>query len=180
MDKSTFRQKARAQLRAIPAGRRRILDRRINRILLQIVQQIRARTVMLYVPLAEEANVLPLIHTLRRRGIEVLVPFMEGESFRLVQYRLPLEMKQFGVREPRFSRKKRNKQIDIAIVPIVGTDRTLRRIGFGRGMYDRFFAREGSRIGRIVFVQRIVQQYPGVITDEWDIAADAVVAGACA
>ncbi len=132
---------------------------------------------MLYVPLPDEADVLPLIHTLRRRGVEVLVPFMEGESFRLVQYRLPLEIKQFGVREPRFSRKKRNKHIDIAIVPIVGTDRSMRRVGFGRGMYDRFFAREGSRIGRTIFVQRILQYSPEIITDDWDVAADGILVG---
>ena len=29
--------------------------------------------------------------------------------------------------------------IDIAIVPAVGVDGNLQRIGFGKGMYDRFF-----------------------------------------
>ena len=109
MDKSTFRQKALSRLQKIPAGRRRWLDHRIRHALLEETVRTGARTVMLYVPLPDEADVLPLIHTLRRRGVEVLVPFMEGESFRLVQYRLPLEIKQFGVREPRFSRKKRRR-----------------------------------------------------------------------
>jgi 5-formyltetrahydrofolate cyclo-ligase len=124
-----------------------------------------------------EVNVMPLIGTSRRRGIEVLVPFMEGESFRLVQYRLPLRTKRFGVREPIFSRKYRKKRIDIAIVPIVGTDSMSRRIGFGKGMYDRFFAREGQRIAHVIFVQRAEQRSSNVITDVWDVRADEILTG---
>jgi len=105
------------------------------------------------------------------------VPFMEGESFRLVQYRLPLRTKQYGVREPNFSRKYRKKQIDMAIVPIVGTDKTFRRIGFGKGMYDRFFAREGTHIAHTIFVQRVWQYSPVPLTDVWDVQADEILVG---
>jgi len=106
-----------------------------------------------------------------------LVPFMEGESFRLVQYRLPLRTKQYGVREPKFSRKYRKKRIDIAIIPILGTDATLRRVGFGKGMYDRFFAREGEGIAYRIFIQRTAQISTHVITDAWDIRGDEILTG---
>lgn len=177
MDKKTFRQQALARLRNIPPGQARQLDRRVNHALLRRIMQQHARTVMLYVPLGGEVNVMPLIAQLRRRGVVVLVPFMEGESFRLVQYRLPLRTRRFGVREPKFSRKHRKRRIDMAVVPIVGTDMTLRRVGFGRGMYDRFFAQESDRIAHVVFVQRIGQYSPTVITDAWDVRADEIVTG---
>jgi len=177
MDKKTFRRQALANLKRITPREARQYDRRINHMLLAWIEHYRARTVMLYVPLKIEPNVLPLIATLRRRGITVLVPFMEGESFRLVQYRLPLRIRQYGVREPKFSRKYRKKQIDIAIVPIVGTDPAMRRIGFGKGMYDRFFARRTYRISRVIFVQRSGQFCSEVITDKWDISADELVVG---
>jgi len=177
MDKNTFRQQALQRLRRIPAGRARQYDWQVNRVLLDRIIQSKAHTVMLYVPLGIEVDVMPLIATLRRRGVEVLVPFMEGESFRLVQYRLPLRKRQYGVREPKFSRKYRKKRIDIAIVPIVGSDATLRRVGFGKGMYDRFFAREGHRVMQTIFVQRVGQFSPAVMTDEWDVQADEIVVG---
>jgi 5-formyltetrahydrofolate cyclo-ligase len=177
MDKKAFRQYALKNLRAIPRQQARYMDYRVNRLLLDRIKQQGARSVMLYIPLDIEVDVMPLIGTLRRRGIEVLVPFMEGESFRLVQYRLPLRTKRFGVREPIFSRKYRKKRIDIAVVPIVGTDPTLRRVGFGKGMYDRFFTREGYRIADVIFVQRTEQYTPCVITDAWDVQADEILTG---
>ncbi len=177
MDKNTFRSHALRQLRAASGSRARYGDRRIARRVLARIDQHHARSVLLYLPMKIEVNLLPLIHTLRRRNIIVWVPFMQGESFRLVQYRLPLQITQYGVREPKFSRKYRKKRIDIAIVPIIGTDPTLRRIGFGKGMYDRFFAREGAQIAYTVFVQRIAQVSPDIVTDRWDVQADELIAG---
>jgi len=177
MDKKTFRRDALRRLRSLSSRQARLADRYILSQLLKRIEEHRARTVMIYVPLTGEVDVMPLIRTLRQRRIEVLVPFMEGESFRLVQYRLPLHKKQYGVREPKFSRKYQKKRIDIAIVPIVGTDKTLRRIGFGKGMYDRFFSREGDRIAHVIFVQRIGQHSSAVITDRWDVRADEIIAG---
>ena len=177
MDKKTFRTHALKQLRSLSPAQARYCDRKVRRRLLERIADEKAQTVMLYLPLPGEVDVLPLIGALRRRGVTVLVPFMEGESFRLVQYRLPLRTKQYGVREPNISKKYRNKRIDIAIVPIVGTDRTLRRVGFGRGMYDRFFAREHGWIGRTIFVQRALQWSPDVVTDAWDVRADEIIVG---
>ena len=177
MDKQTFRTHALKQLRSLSSAQARHCDRKVRQRLLERISDEKAKRVMLYIPLPGEVDVLPLIGALRRRGITVLVPFMEGESFRLVQYRLPLRTKQYGVREPNISKKYRNKRIDIAIVPIVGTDRTLRRVGFGRGMYDRFFAREHGRIGRTIFVQRALQWSPDVVTDAWDVRADEIIVG---
>jgi len=119
--------------------------------------------------------VMPLIRRLRREGIVVLVPFMEGESFRLVKYRLPLQTKKYGVKEPKFSKQYRKKMIAFAIVPIVGTDRSLRRIGFGKGMYDRFFASYNKEIEEIVFIQRILCQSRVSITDDYDVGADRII-----
>ncbi len=130
---------------------------------------------MLYIPLRMEVDVMPLIRKLRREGILVLVPFMEGESFRLVKYRLPLQTKKYGVKEPKFSKQYRRKMIEFAIVPIVGTDRTLRRVGFGKGMYDRFFARYKQDIKEIVFTQRVLCQSKALITDDYDVGADRVI-----
>ncbi len=175
MDKSQFRTLAARKLRSIPRARARLYDKKVNALLERRVAEINPKSVMLYIPMEMEVNVMPLIMSLRRRRVPVYVPFMEGESFRLVQYRLPLKTKKYGVKEPIFSKKYRTRMIDIAIVPIVATDASWRRIGFGKGMYDRFFAKEQARIGYTIFVQRQLLQSKNIITDHWDIRADEVI-----
>ncbi len=110
------------------------------------IVQSNAKNVMLYLPLKNEVNLYSLILRLRKEKKALYVPFMEGASFRLVKYRLPLKKKQFGIKEPNDSKQFRIKNIDLAIVPMVGTDETHRRVGFGKGMYDRFFEKQSKNI----------------------------------
>jgi 5-formyltetrahydrofolate cyclo-ligase len=139
--------------------------------LYEVISAMQARTIMLYVPLATEVDLSPLIKQLRREKRRLYVPFMEGKSFRLVKYRYPLEKKRFGIKEPKDSKQYRNRKIDIAVVPIVGIDHTHRRVGFGKGMYDRFFARLPHR-PFTVFVQLAKCYTKETITDDYDVMAD--------
>ncbi len=175
MTKQSFRKKSLQRLRALPWQKHYLADKRINGMLYRMIKAGGVKCVMLYIPLGMEVDVMPLIRRLRKEGILVLVPFMEGESFRLVKYRLPLQTKKYGVKEPKFSKQYRKKMIEFAIVPIVGTDRTLRRVGFGKGMYDRFFARYKQDIKEIVFTQRVLCQSKVTITDDYDVGADRII-----
>jgi len=169
--KKRFRKRALACLRRSAAICRYSHDNFIQRRLLDYILERKARKVMLYLPMRTEADISPVIKKLRGMGIEVYVPFMVGESFLLVKYRLPLQKKQFGIYEPKFSKQYRKRKIDLSIVPIVGTDPTLRRIGFGRGMYDRFFAKL-SYTPVIIFVQIEECLIKKSICDSYDIQAD--------
>jgi 5-formyltetrahydrofolate cyclo-ligase len=150
-------------------------DRRVVKKLYTLIQQEHAASIMLYLPLGTEVNVYPLIKRLRKEGKKLYVPFMEGKSFRLVKYRYPLRTKRFGIKEPGFSRQYRNKQIDLAIVPIVGMDAAHRRVGFGKGMYDRFFEKESENIKKTVFVARTLCYSKEHVTDDYDVRADMVI-----
>jgi 5-formyltetrahydrofolate cyclo-ligase len=143
--------------------------------LYHLIASSKAQKIMLYLPLKTEVNLYPLIKQLRREKRELYVPFMEGKSFRLVKYRYPLEKKRFGIKEPKDSKQYRIKRLDIAIVPIVGMDVTQRRVGFGKGMYDRFFEKEIKNINKIVFVARTLCYCKENITDHYDISADSIV-----
>ncbi len=175
MKKQAFRKASLARLRSLSRQKRYLGDKRVNKALYRLIKAQAARSVMLYVPLELEVNILPLIRKLRREGISVWVPFMEGESFRLVKYRLPLETKKYGVKEPKFSKQYRRRVIECAIVPIVGTDRSFRRIGFGKGMYDRFFAKHKKEMGQVIFAQRVLCWSSALITNDYDVKADAIV-----
>jgi len=174
MNKQKFRKDAIAKLKHIKMHSYK-RDRYIIDILYRYIKKIDARYIMLYVPLDIEVDIMPLIRQLRIDKRVLFVPFMEGESFRLVKYRLPLVTKQFGIKEPKYSKQKRRRSIDLSIVPIVGTDATLRRIGFGKGMYDRFFENEKKNIKNTIFISRILSISNQVITDHYDVEADMII-----
>ena len=150
-------------------------DKYILKRLYRMIKDEKADTVMLYLPIKTEVNLYPLIKQLRKEKRVLYVPFMEGASFRLVKYRLPLYQKQFGIKEPKDSKQAKRKQIDIAIVPIVGTDATCRRVGFGKGMYDRFFEKNHKNIKKVVFVARELCCTKEVVTDHYDVRADVII-----
>jgi len=54
-------------------------------------------------------------------------------------------------------------------------DLTRRRVGFGKGMYDRFFEKEIKNINRTVFVARELCYSQAILTNHYDIKADIVV-----
>jgi 5-formyltetrahydrofolate cyclo-ligase len=150
-------------------------DKKVLERLRRVIETENARTIMLYLPLSTEVDLYPLIRRLRREGRRLYVPFMEGASFRLVKYRYPLRTKRFGIKEPGGSRQYRNRQIDLAVVPIVGMDATYRRVGFGKGMYDRFFEKEIKNIKKVVFVARELCYSQEIVTDHYDVKADMVI-----
>ena len=127
--------------------------------------------IMLFIPLKNEVNIAPLIKLLREKGYNLLVPYMEGDSFRLVKYRLPLMKKKFNIKEPKLS-KRRVKKIDLAIVPILGIDKYFKRIGYGKGMYDRFYSREGHKIQCSIFLERDIYLSSKTLANSYDIEAD--------
>ncbi len=177
MGKETFRKQALQRLRCRAGIRGYRQDKRAVEALKRFLSRINVRSVLLYIPLPIEVDVRPLIAWLRRRGVAVYVPFMEGESFRLVKYRLPLRRRRFGIYEPKHSKQHRKKKIDIAIVPVVGIDSTGRRIGFGKGMYDRFFGRERHNIQQTIFVQKELCRSPVPVTDDYDVKGDFLITG---
>ena len=150
-------------------------DKKILEALYRYIDQSNAKNIMLYIPLKMEVKLYPLIKRLRKEKRTHYVPFMEGTSFRLVKYRLPLKKKKFGIQEPNDSKQYRIKHIDLAIVPIVGVDATHRRVGFGKGMYDRFFEKQSQNIKQTIFVARELCYSKEIVTDDHDVKADMIV-----
>ncbi len=148
-------------------------DKDICSRILELILLYKPKTVLAYIPLDIEVDILPLINKLKKDKIcEVYVPFMVDKTFKAVKYRLPLKKKQFGIKEPNNSTLKAT--IDLAIVPIVGTDNTNRRVGFGRGMYDRYFENLAIQPTKI-FTQRVLCKSKNTVTSSHDIKADFII-----
>jgi len=172
MDKKTFRKICIERAKCKRNVHTYKLDKLINSRLYDYINKKKINVIMLYIPLKIEVNISSLIKKLRKDKKIILVPFMEGESFSLVKCRLPLKIKQFGVKEPK-NTNKYNKKIDLAIVPIIGTDDTMRRVGFGKGFYDRFFEKNHKNINEILFVGREYCVSSEIITDDYDVKGNA-------
>ncbi|AWI34737.1 5-formyltetrahydrofolate cyclo-ligase [Helicobacter apodemus] len=182
--KSEFRKYCKISLEKLSKAQNKIfLDSKLQRnlliILSQEIQHLRKKTkrplkILLYYPLAIEFNGKKVLKTLRKqKNIEIFLPFMGDISFKIVKFRLPLHREKFGVLQPSNSYRKINL-IDIAIIPVIGIDNQFKRIGFGKGMYDRFFNTQ-KKIPRILFICRGIFYSSLNITQYHDIKGNSLI-----
>jgi 5-formyltetrahydrofolate cyclo-ligase len=116
-----------------------------------------------------------LINVLRKNGkYKVFVPYMVGNSLKIVPFRLPLKVRKYNIKEPKFSNLSYNIKLDLAIVPIIGTDDSFRRIGFGFGFYDRFFSSLKYK-PKILFTQLCLCKATDILTQNHDIKANYII-----
>lgn len=138
----------------------------------EILKKVKFRTILLYLPLLHEVNFYKIFPKLRKKG-NLLVPFMQGVSFKVVKYRLPIFKKNFSISEPNNSLLNFSN-IDVMIVPVIGVDGALRRIGFGKGMYDRYFNLLKTK-PLVIFVQLEDCCTKHIVSESHDMQADIYV-----
>ncbi len=172
LTKTIFRQNCLDKIKNSPKHNRVYKNAKINFKLLKELKKFKNKKILFYTSLPFEANTAKSIKIMRRK-YDIFVPFMEGESFKMVPFRLPLKKKKFGIYEAGNSLRK-IKKIDVAIVPVVGVDGNLQRVGFGKGMYDRFFAKLKKR-PYTIFMQSEFCYTKEFICDDYDITCDLII-----
>ncbi len=169
MDKKSFRKKCLRKLHKKKGLNKKIADQKIADELKKLIKSLKPRSILFYLPLKIEVD-LRSIMNLYRKKYKIFVPFIVKESFKMVKYRLPLTQNAYGIFEPPKSRQ-RIDEVDMIIVPVVGVDGAFKRVGFGKGMYDRYFQKLKNR-PVVVFVQRVKCVTNEIVTDRYDISAD--------
>jgi 5-formyltetrahydrofolate cyclo-ligase len=114
-----------------------------------------ARWVFVYLAMAGEVETAPIVDRAYREGRQVAVPRIEGEQIIFYRYEgrtRELIPNQFGILEPDplwipVDPLALDQGPLLVLCPGLGFDRSLRRIGRGKGYYDRFLAR--LRTGRL-------------------------------
>jgi len=167
--KDIFREKSKSKLKYYMKNGRIKRDKFVVKKLEKLIKTYNYKNILLYIPLLSEVDTMLLIRRIRAK-VNIYVPFMEGVSFKMVKFRKPLFRKKFNIREPKNSYA-RVPKIDLAIVPVLGVDGAFQRIGFGKGMYDRFFESLQSS-PQIVFVQLGECFTEELICESHDIRAD--------
>lgn len=91
------------------------------------------------------------------------------------------EANRWGIREPRLvlSACISPAMLDLVLMPLVGFDREGRRLGMGKGFYDRAFAQRqsGRKKPMLIGVGHCCQEVaPGEIVEApWDVRLDQLV-----
>ena len=125
-----------------------------------------AKTILFYAPLPNELNIWPLVaDALDAKKIVVLPQFNPRTNHyigcQITHLENDLAPGQFGIREPKSHCSEiLLNRLDLALVPGVGFDLMGRRLGRGKGFYDRLLAQiPGSKCG-IGFDEQIVEAIP--------------------
>ena len=130
-------------------------------------------SILFFLPLSFEVNIISLIKKYKQKT-RCFVPFVKEISFKMVPYRYPFHKSRFGTKQSSNSLFYK-KQISVAIVPILAIDKKGRRIGFGKGMYDRFFNQKKYKNTFIIFIQLKNIFINDVITQGYDLNCDALI-----
>lgn len=168
--KSSFRSRAREILQKSAKGDNYSKNKVFEKNILSLIKLLRVKNILLFLPLKTEPNVSGAIKRVRVFKKRVYVPFIEDINFKIVKYRLPVKTGAYEILTCNNSYEY-IKKIDLAIVPVVGIDSRFRRVGFGKGMYDRFFASYKQK-PIVVFVQRVPIVSKKEIGESHDLIGD--------
>lgn len=95
-----------------------------------------AKTVGLYFPLRKEINLMSLLFAFKDK--EFYLPITENNELGFVKYELydSLKYTDYKTKEP-YGMAVDINEIDLIIVPCVATSQDGKRVGYGKGFYDR-------------------------------------------
>lgn len=133
-----------------------------------------SRILYFYYPLRTEVNLLSLAQQMLEQGKTVAFPKTAGThmDFYQVSSLLAFQTGAFGIMEP-LEEKPLMEKKPLVLVPGLGFDGRGRRIGYGKGFYDRYFQRflECRKIG-IAYDCQMVEELPA---DNYDVSMEMVV-----
>lgn len=143
----------------------------------------KAQSVALYLSSRSEMGTHPLLQMAWRDGktcyVPVLHPWQAGRMV-FVRYQRGQRVyrNRWGIREPALSNQLiKAPQLDLVLVPLVAFDSDGRRLGMGKGFYDRAFEfkRHGAHKPVLVGLAHDQQRISGSLpTTSWDVDLDMV------
>jgi 5-formyltetrahydrofolate cyclo-ligase len=174
--KTVLREQKKAIRADIPAGQRREMSEKITEFLLDMLLDY--DTVLVYVSKEPEVNTFSLISHLLERGTRVVVPIIQRHDhslrFSFLNDLSCLKLSTFNVPEPIGNEIPADpKEIQVAVIPLIGFDEHGNRLGYGAGYYDRFLEKY-PRLMKIG-IGFACQETETVPTNRFDITMDYIV-----
>jgi 5-formyltetrahydrofolate cyclo-ligase len=141
----------------------------------ELIQKIQTvQCVGSYCSLGSEPDVSAVNHMIQAQKIALALPRVDGRGSVMTFHSWAdgetLEKAEFGFSQPLATAA--IVEPDLLLVPMVGFDRKMGRIGQGAGHYDRYFERHPGTIK--IGIGWSVQEVDQIAVDPWDIAMDAI------
>lgn len=161
-----------ASLQSIAEDSRRLCERFRDESLWQS-----ARCLLFFCPMPQEPDIQPLMAVAFSRGAEVAVPRFDvtRKDYDVCLISSPDDLRtgQFGILEPRPDCAAISlNRLDFAFVPGLAFDHVGRRLGRGKGFFDRLLARiEGHKCG-VAFDWQVMAAVP---VEPHDIRVDSLL-----
>ena len=161
--KRAVRREKIALRRAMSAELRSRADEAINRRLLEIVRTEQPSGLVAYVSDGTEPDLAPVLQYALQAGIPLCLPrFEQDGSYSIVMVRsLDFPVSHWGIPEPSADAPAAPPELlaeALWLVPGVAFDPACRRLGRGKGVYDRLLARgTGKTIGIFYELQRCAE-----------------------
>ena len=139
-----------------------------------------AEVILFYLSFDGEVDTYSMIKDSLKMGKTIVVPFIEKRNKDLIPSRIKglssrdLKEGPYGIKQPTRLDSIDIERIDLAIIPGVAFDRKGRRLGRGKGYYDRFLKRlhpSAKKIG-LAFEFQIL---PDLTTSPHDFCLDKII-----
>ena len=175
MSKSQQRQIIRERVEMLTGSEKAAFSHRICQRLASQPELQGARVILSYLANEKEVNVDEFNQIMAQKGAVICYPVVRGED--MEAYYCPQEryvLNGFGIREPERSASilMDREAVDLVIVPCVGFDAKMNRLGHGKGYYDRYLA--GLMVPKLA-VAFEAQRLEQIETTDQDIRMNKVV-----
>ena len=175
--KHTLRRTMRARRRALPRHRRRTASHQLAYHLTRSAVFAHSREIACYLAVGGEMDLMPFMRIAWRHGKHVYLPCVDAQghmTFRRYDGpQTPMRNNRFGIAEPMSGRRRRARELDLVLAPLVAFDPYGNRLGMGGGFYDRTFAFLGRRPRwqrpRLIGVGYRFQRVPQLPAEPWDV-----------
>lgn len=172
------KQQIRAELKerrnSMTKEQREEYSRKICEQLWKCIESEEADVIYFYYPLGSEVNVFTLAEKALLKGKKIAFPRTNRDSMDFYPVISLSDFREgaFGIMEP-VGEIPVMEESPVVIVPGLGFDRNKNRIGYGKGFYDRYFARFPAcrKIGA-AYETQIVDFIP---TDDFDTSMDMII-----
>jgi len=165
--KQHLRKEMKARLAAMSPQEAAGKSHRACKSLIGLPEFLRARTVMLYLPMAREPDTAEVALHAWGQGKVVLAPRVDWSEKRMAAVEIRslddgVVTGEHGVPQPAEGQVWPVEEIDFIVVPALAYDRAGGRLGRGGGFYDRFLARPAIRAVTcgLAFDEQVVERLP--------------------
>ena len=173
MQKEELRERFKELRAALDPSLVREKSLRIKENLLQLPEFQEARVVAIYLPKpgSGEVDTSPLLDQMNVK--KFLAPVVLGERIEFSPLQNPPELEPgpFGIPQPKSRDFFQPSQIDLVLVPGICFDPSGRRLGYGKGYYDRFLKRlrkenPKARAVGLAYSFQVLKEIPESANDE--------------